>query len=385
MKKKFLIILGTIVAVFIVALVLLPIIFEAKIGTLLKDNVNAQIEGEFDFDDVSLSLISSFPSAKLSLQGARLQTPEPFKGDTLFYAKSLNLKMAIMEIFKGAGDPINIKDISVDGAKLDLKVNADDEVNYDITRNNSEDGVASDESTDFSFLLNSYSINNSEINYSSSPSNIDLGIYLEEHTGSGDFSLSNSKLDTQTKGLLSLQLDSIAYLSATPFDLKALIGMDLEQYRYQFLENQALLKDLALVFEGEVKVEEDYQDIDIRFNAPAADFRDFLALMPETFVQDLNRVEASGDLEVSGTIKGVNGEETIPGFDIRVRTDNARVQYADLPRPIDQITLDAALVNTTGKPEGTQLDVQKSSFAIAQDRFQLQANVGDLLGDKRWL
>jgi len=383
MKKKLLIVITSILVVFFAALIILPLFFEAKIGALLRENVNKQIEGKFDFDQAGLSLIASFPKARLSLQGSYLITPEPFAEDTLFHAASLSLEMGITELFKGADDAITIENITVDRAKLNLKVNTDDLANYDIASKDSGNNEDQGTSTPFTFSLKSYTIQDSEINYHNSPSEIDLRIFLEDHQGSGDLSLDNSKLDTQTTGLLSLQLDSVAYLKDIPIDLNALIGMDLEQNRYQLLENQALLKDLALVFEGEVVVKEDHQDIDIRFNAPDADFKDLIAILPEAIVQDMDRVTASGNLSVSGFIKGVSSEESIPGFDIQLNTKNASVQYADLPRPIDNIVFDAALVNSSGKPAGTRLEIKQSSFAIAQDRFLLKGTLSDITGDKQ--
>ncbi|MBT8320701.1 MAG: AsmA-like C-terminal region-containing protein, partial [Eudoraea sp.] len=314
---------------------------------------------------------------------SHLITAEPFKGDTLFYSGSLNLEMALTELFKGSDDIITIDNISLEKARLSLKVSDDEETNYDLAKEVTEGNENPGETTAFSFALKSYSIRDSEIAYSSNPSKMDLKIFLEDHEGSGDLSLNKSKLDTQTKGLLSLQLDSLAYLKNIPFSLKALIGMDLEQNRYELLDNQALLKDLALVFQGAIQVKEEHQEIDIRFDAPAANFKDFMAIMPEAIVQDMDGVDASGELEVSGFIKGTSSEELIPGFNIQVKTGNASVKYADLPRPIDKISLDAALVNTSGRPEGTLLEVKQSSFAIAKDRFQLKGTVSDILRDKQ--
>ncbi|MCX2719086.1 AsmA-like C-terminal region-containing protein [Lentiprolixibacter aurantiacus] len=383
MKKKLLIILTAIAVVFFAALIILPLFFEAKIGALIKDNVNAQIEGQFDFDQASLSLIASFPKAELTLKGSRLITPEPFQGDTLFYSGSLNLKMGLKELFRGEGDPVNIENISIDGAKMNLKVNADNTVNYDLISEASEENKGAGDDTGFTFSLKSYAITDSEISYESSPSEIDLKIYVEKHEGSGDLSLNNSKLQTQTNGSISLQLDSIAYLKNTPFELMALIGMDMEQNRYQFLQNQALLNELPLVFEGEVQVKEDHQVVDIQFDAPAADFKDFLALMPEAYVKDLSNVDASGVLKVSGFIKGISSDDKIPGFDISIKTKDASVKYRDLPRPIDQISLDLELLNNTGTLGGTQLEVRQSAFAVGQDRFHLKATIKNILGDKK--
>ena len=134
MKKKILITLGAIVVLFFGVLLIIPIFLEAKIGTLLKQNVNTQIEGTFDFEKASLSLISSFPRARLSLNKPHLLTKQPFEGDTLFYAEAIALEMGITQLFKGAEESIAIEDFAISAPRLQLQVNGNDQVNYDIAK-----------------------------------------------------------------------------------------------------------------------------------------------------------------------------------------------------------------------------------------------------------
>ena len=102
MKKKILIIVGIIVLVFIGILIAAPFILEAKIGDILKNNVNNNVNATLDFSEAKLSLIQSFPSAEVELQGVTLINNAPFEGDTLFAAKQIELKLGIGELFKGS-------------------------------------------------------------------------------------------------------------------------------------------------------------------------------------------------------------------------------------------------------------------------------------------
>ncbi|MBT8322617.1 MAG: AsmA family protein, partial [Eudoraea sp.] len=158
MKKKILLSLGAILVLFFGVLLIIPLFLEAKIGTLLKQNVNAQIEGTFDFDKASLSLISSFPRAKLSLNNPYLLTQQPFEGDTLFFAEALELEMGIAQLFKGADEPIIIEDIGLSAPKLQLQVNGDDVANYDIARETTVTTDSESQKEEFSFSLKSYEI-----------------------------------------------------------------------------------------------------------------------------------------------------------------------------------------------------------------------------------
>ncbi|MBT8209905.1 MAG: AsmA-like C-terminal region-containing protein [Eudoraea sp.] len=382
MKKKILLSLGAIALLFFGVLLIIPLFLEAKIGTLLKQNVNAQIEGTFDFDKASLSLISSFPRAKLSLNNPYLLTQQPFEGDTLFFAEALELEMGIAQLFKGADEPIIIEDIGLSAPKLQLQVNGDDVANYDIARETTVTTDSESQKEEFSFSLKSYEISNADITYSSTASGIALDIRIDEHKGSGDLSLSDSRLDTQTKGQISLELDSIAYLNKTPFSLQALIGMDLEQYTYRFLENQAILNQLALVFEGEMQLKEEGVEMDITFNAPEGQFADFLALLPEAYVKDMQQIKATGDFEVSGFVKGVSSEESMPEFGVGIKSNNATAQYADMPRAIEGISFIAGIGNNSGNGSKINLEVKNASFQIGEDTFKLNALIKDVLGER---
>ena len=382
MKKKLLIGLSIPIVLILAFLILVPLFLEAKIGSLLRQNINNQIEGQFDFKKASLSLISSFPNAELSLDNAHLTTNAPFEGDTLFYAQSLELEMGIFELFKSAEETLTINSIVLDKGSLNLREDQEARVNYDILKEEAGTEGANNSSEGFSFSLSSYEIRDADIRYASLDSGIDLMLHIMEHRGSGDLALKDSKLDTQTEGSISLALDSLYYLQDIPFTWQALIGMDLEQYHYRFLDNRAKLQQLALVFGGEVKIEEDYQEYDIRFEAPAAQFQDFLSVLPERITGNLSTITAEGDLEASGTIKGKYSDNEVPEFGIGIKTENARVQYAQMPRSIDDISFEAALGNDEGNGNNINLEVKDASFHIGEDTFLLNARIKDVLEER---
>jgi uncharacterized protein involved in outer membrane biogenesis len=124
--KKFLKIIGVIIVLVVVLLIAAPFILEAKIGDLIKTNVNNNVNAELDFSDASLSLIKSFPNADLRLQNVTLVNQAPFEGDTLFAAADVHLTLGLSELFKSAGEPIAIQNLSLDGANIHVQVNEEE-------------------------------------------------------------------------------------------------------------------------------------------------------------------------------------------------------------------------------------------------------------------
>ncbi len=167
MKKKLLKIVGIFLLVIVGLAIALPFFLEGKIATIIKNKVNQNINATLDFKEANLSLIKNFPNAHVNLKGISLVNKEPFAGDTLFASEGLALNMSIKELFKGAGEPIGVKSIVVQGAKLHIKVDKDGNANYDVALPE-ESGTTEEEtgaSNEFSFDLQEYSISNSDIIY----------------------------------------------------------------------------------------------------------------------------------------------------------------------------------------------------------------------------
>ena len=116
MKKIFKII-GIILLIFVVILVAIPFVLESKIDAIVQAYADENINGTVEFDNVSLSLLSSFPNAKVTIDNLIITNNEPFKEEIFTTAKSIGLKMPIKELFKNQADEaIVITDISIDEA-----------------------------------------------------------------------------------------------------------------------------------------------------------------------------------------------------------------------------------------------------------------------------
>src|SRR5690606_28248812 len=135
----------------------------------------------------------------------------------------------------------------------------------------------------------------------------------------------------------------------------AVIQMDLENLRYTFLENQATVNQLPLTFEGWVQVNEDYNELDLKFKTPSSDFKNFLAVIPEVYAKNIENVQTNGDFVVNGMIKGIVDDTYIPQMDIRVTSNNASFKYPDLPKSVQDINLDVRVLNATGLADDTYL------------------------------
>ncbi len=384
MKKKVFKIFGIVFLVALLTLIAAPFFLKGKIAEIIKNKVNNSVDATFNFTDANLSLFSNFPNAKVSLENISLVNKAPFAGDTLFSSSNIELEMSIKELFKDQNEPINIKSLTLDKALINVLVNEKEEANYDISTSEEEETTtATEESSEFSFSMDSYAITNTDINYIDKSTGISFMLKNMNHSGSGDLSLATSELDTHTDALVSFSMDSTNYLKNNKIKLDAIIGVDLEKSKYTFLKNEAVINQLPLIFNGFIQINDTNQELDITFKTPSSDFKNFLALIPETYSKDIGNVKTSGDFTVEGAFNGIVDDTHIPKFNVAIASHNASFKYPDLPKAVENINIDVAINNKTGIVEDTYVDINKGSFRIDEDRFSIVSHIKDLMGNTK--
>lgn len=380
MKKKIWLWVGGIVIGLFLLLLTAPFLFKGKIQDLVLKTINDNLTATVSFDQVNLSLLKNFPKATVTIDGLAIVNTEPFQGDTLVYAKTIGLKMSVMELFNGADQPMNIEEIQLKDSKINVLVNEEGIANYDIAlKDEEEDEEDKDkEDTPFSLALKHYQIDNATITYTDLSSKMKVIIDEFNHEGSGNLTANILDLDTKSKAKVSFVMDGTSFLNQVQLSLDALIGMDMDQQIYTFKENKALINQLPLKFDGQVQLLEEGQAFDLSFATPDSDFKNFLGLIPEAYAGGLKGVTTTGDFKVAGQVKGKLTETTIPTLAIEMAANNASFKYPDLPKAVEKIVLDMQIMNKTGVMKDTYVDLNKLSFKIDQDVFNASATIKNI-------
>lgn len=382
MKKLFKILVITAMAA-VILIAAAPFLFKDQIAEIIKNKLNASLDAQIDFVEVDLSLFSAFPEARLHIQGVSITNKAPFAGDTLFYGKEVKLDLPIGDLFNDASDPIHVNELIVNGAVARFTVNENGNSSWDIAKEDASAKAspdpAAEKNTGFSFNLKHYEMNDSEITYQDIATKNKLVLSNMNHSGNGDFSSGEIVLDTYTEALVFYGIDGINYLSGQKVKLDAGILMDLENQEYTFQENKAFINDLELKMNGYVKLEEAFIMVDLTFDTPSSDFKNFFALIPETYRKNLDGIATTGDFTVNGTIKGEVDDNRIPKMDIQISSKKASFKYSELPKMVTNINIDAQLKNDTGDIDDTYFNVAQTSFNIGSDRISGTAMIRNLI------
>ena len=378
--KKILKIFGIFVLILVIGLIAAPFLFKGTIEKLIKKTINNNVNAQVEWRDLDLTLFSSFPDATVVIKDFSVVNNDPFKGDTLASGERLELQMGIKQLLKKENEQIKVDELNLEKAYINIKVDSLGNANYDIAKEQPQtiETPTDTTSSGFTFDLSHYEIKDSRINYLDESTKTFFKLKDVNHVGNGDLSVSKSTLETQTNALVSLDLDGVNYLEDHTITLDANFELDLDKQKYTFLENEAKINELPLTFNGFVQVNEDNNDIDITFKTPSSDFKNFLAIIPKAYSKSLDGVDTTGDFIVDGKIKGIVDDTHIPTLDIKIRSSNASFKYAELPKRVNNITINADIKNETGIVEDTYINIGNLTFKIDQDVFAAKGSFRNL-------
>lgn len=369
--KKFLKYTGLTLLVILIILFVTPLFFKGKILKIVKQEINSSVEAKVDFKDLNLSWFRHFPQLTVGLEDVYVAGVASFEGDTLLKARSLDVSMNIMSVISG-------KEMKVYGVYLDkpdilAKVNKEGEANWDIAKKTESSDTSSTPSS-FQLNLEKYVITDGHIVYDDAQS----GLYAEvkglDHQGSGNFTQDVFTLSTKTRSeSASFTYASIPYLVNAATDMDADIEIDNRSSKYSFKKTALEINDLKLTADGFFQlVNDSTYNMDISFNAPSNDFKNFLSLIPAIYKNEFSKIKTSGQASLKGFAKGVYSNTSLPAYNVDLAVKDGSFQYPDLPQAVKNIQVLANFSNTTGAADNTVIDIQKAHLDFGKDPFDFK-------------
>jgi len=373
---KILKIVGIVLLLLIVSLFAIPYLFENQIKAKIVEAINKKVDAKVSFADADLSLFKSFPQANVTVDKLLIINKAPFEGDTLISLGELNLKMSIKELFKGKEEPMDIEAISSKNGLINIIFNKDGIGNFDIAlKDDKKDDGKSDP---LSLKIKEYKVENMRFKYFDESSKVKMVIDSLNHSGTGDFAASKLDLTTTSTAKVSLFMDKTNYMNKVSLALDAVLGIDLNQKKYTFKQNKAMINQLPLEFDGFIQIVENGQQYDLTFKTPTSSFQNFLGLIPSAYAGSLKDVKTTGDFTFAGFAKGLYSDNSVPKFNIAIASNNASFQYPNLPKSVQNIVIDTKIINETGLMNDTYVNLDKLSFRIDQDVFNAKANIRNM-------
>jgi hypothetical protein len=346
----------------------LPFMFKGKIIQAIKDGANKNINAKLEFSDVSLSLLRNFPNLSLGIENLSIINVEPFAGDTLIYAKDLNVVIDLMSVI--SGDKISIRKISAANPVMNFLVTKEGKANWDIAKQKKTEPSAPSEPSQFKVNLKKYSVTDGNILYDDKSLGFRLQLEGVNHTGSGDFTQDLFTLSTKTLAeKASVNYGGVNYLSNAKADIDADLDMDMKNMKFTFKDNKARINELELSFSGWLAMPKQNIDMDLKFGVAKSEFKNFISMIPAVYKAGTKDLKSSGTLAFDGFAKGTYSEKTIPGFGINLKIQKGMFQYPSLPAAVSNVNVDLKILNPDGVTDHTVVNLSNLHAEVAGDAF----------------
>ena len=380
-----LIVLGSLVALIILALVVIPIIFKPQLLKMAQNELNKQLNAEVQFADLDISLIRHFPQASISLESLSVVNKAPFEGDTLASLANFTVRINLLSLFDLSN--LEVHEILLDRPHIYGHRDSLGRTNWDIALKDSTATTkekTSDESgeTNLRLKLRKFEIRDAIVTYLDDSTLLDARLKHLNFTLGGDLGLK------QTQLALALDIDSVhfasgglTYVPNLRFGFKASIDADLENKIFKLADNEIALNDFILSLAGQVGMRGESIDTDLTLVTNKAEIAGLLSLVPALYTQDLKGLKTSGTLQLSGFVKGTMYEKQLPNVEVKLTINNGTFQYAALPKAVTGLELDfLAKVNGT-EQDSSILQLNNLALKLGGNPVRLQARVTTPLSD----
>lgn len=370
MKKLFKI-LGIVLALLVITLFVLPVAFKGKIMEVVKTTANQQLRAHLDFDKVSLSFIHGFPDLSLEITQLSLTGTEAFSGDTLIFIPKLRVGIGLGSLLRNG--PYDIKSVKLSEPFLQLKVLDEVRVNWDIARPEEASAGKAETPSVFKAKLRVMEVLNGRLIYDDATFPMRAVLSGLSIRMSGDLSVANSNLMAEvTANLIDVDYDGLRYLKKAKGQLSAMIGADLDNWKFTFEGARLRLNELVMTAAGFFAMPDQGYDMDIAFETEKNSFRSFLSLVPALYAKDFENLQAEGNMAFQGYVKGLYSETSLPGFGLDLQVNDAMFRYASLPEAVKNIELTLRVANNGSGADATVIDIPAFHFELGGNPVHLR-------------
>ncbi len=380
--KQFLKIIFSISVIALIILIFVPILFQPKIENLVKTELNKQLNAKISFNEVKLSILSSFPDFKFEIHDLSVVGVNNFENDTLASIKKLKLNLDLISVIKG--DNISIDKIVIDDPLLIIKVLEDGDANYNITQS-SETETEIEEvegSSGIKINLKSFEINRAIIVYDDFESQMLAVIQDLDFNLSGNLSDKSTELDIVTKiASFDFEYEGVRYLNSSLINFNGAIDADLENFVFKFLENQFEINKFPIEFTGMFGMTENDINLDFKYSSPKTDFVHLLSLVPAIYSNQFENITTNGDMAFSGAVKGIYNDNQMPAFNLDLLVENALFKYPDLPRSAENINIALQVSNPGGDVDFTEIWLKKFHVDLGKNPIDISMRIKSPVSD----
>ncbi|MFN0254335.1 AsmA family protein [Pedobacter ureilyticus] len=364
--KKFFKILGISFASLIALLFIIPFLIPKTINQQITKTINQHIKGEVSFEGTGLSFFTHFPSLTLNLDEFLLKGSEPFKNDTLIYAKQMSLGINLFSLF---GDQIKVDEFYLDKAKINILSDEQGHANYNVYESK-DDGKKSKDTGSTAIKIEGIYIKNSDLVYNDKSIPMMIDARQVNYSGTGD--LSKAIFDLKSK--LSIK-DADIYYAGTPYLLhkelnaKLITKINTNSLDLLFDENNIKINSLPIRFVGRFSFLKDGYDMDFKTQAKETDLQNIFTALPAEIAEKLEKTKVKGYAEIDASLIGkyIAESNTMPSLTFNMKVRDGEIENPNAPEAIKNLFLNLQTKIPSLNPDSLDLNMDSLYFNIGND------------------
>ena len=393
MKKKVIIIIVSILAIFTILLIVIPRIFKDEIKEEILRNVNRNTDLDISINNYDLSLISNFPRFTFYFEGVKVsdanknelvsveEIAAEIDSKDLIVNRSISLNK-ISFIKPVINYTLTNDSLATNTQEKSNQIQAEQELVVKTSEPIAEEELDENKKT-ISLNISNYEIVEAYINIKDENNNEFIKIVNLNHNGYGTFQNDILTLNTHSSiDSISVSQGKSSLLKNAQIKGEVAIDLDFKNKIYTLKDNNLNINKIELNWVGVIKEIGNDIDVDLRFDTPHTNFKDLLVMIPDDYKKDFENIETKGQFKIEGNILGIYNEETMPEFNLKSSITDAYIKYPDLPESVDDINL----ILNINKPQGNDFDklsinIPSASVKIADNKIDANMSAYNLVTD----
>lgn len=339
------------------------IIFKDDIKRYAINELNLHLNKKLHVSYIDVTLWKTFPSLSLDFDDVLIHDKfgDEQKVDTTLYAKKLSLRFNPMDFLESN---YTVNSIVLQEGKLNLKVDDQNRVNYDILKPTEGEG-----SDNFKFSLEQIRLEATDFSYDNAITKQFYASHLDELKLSGEFTASKYTMEAETAMLVKqVKREALTLISNKRADCKIAIAMNTDDDIFEIVNADVKVQNLPFNVYGKVSSDSILFDIKAE-QLNLKDVANNFTLAELNTVKDLNgNGDVSFDLHLRGLNKSDENLSIHAGFSIANGSlNNSTFSLADIN----------AKGTYLGNANNSELNLEKLHFLSSGSAFDAQLKIRD--------
>jgi hypothetical protein len=362
--------LAFILVILVITAISLVYIYEDDVKAIIIKELNKNLNAEIRLDpkNIDLTIVKTFPDCALEFKDiACMEAIKSEKRDTLVFAKSLQLKFDIKDLWNKRYD---IKKIKMTDAFCRLRVNSKGKPNYivwkDPSTSSGPDTINTNDSLKFN--LEQIEFTNVDMSYIDLEYKVRTQFNMKQVELSGNF----SDTDYELKGegdlfVTKVSVNKTDYIKSKSVTYKAELQVSKDLYKIRTCDVH--LNKMHIETNGMMVYGDSLSELDLDFKGKNLDIQSILSLLPESQKERIRDYKSEGNFYVNGKMKYLPaGEAGKTEFDLNVDfgVSNTTVIYQPKDAKLSNLNAKGKFISSKKQ---TLLELKNVSGDLMSDHF----------------